>query len=449
MSMALPAMSLAQIFLSSCDNTPQTKDETNLPKRVGIIGAGISGLNSAFLLSQNLNLSLQVLEASDLTGGRILSNNTFESGYNIEVGANQIFGNNNSFFNLVAMYESPKVNNSETNPYFYIDSEAQNMDTVQNNPDFVSAMNCLNKSMNFSMPNDLTYQQLMLSEGVPESVRFIYTSKIEQFIGSSIDKVNAKPSTTEANYKNNSTQYSVNKSFNSILKSYYQSILPKVETSKQVKEIDYSQSEIVVKTADGDVRKYDRLIITVPVSVLIDNDIKFTPELPLNKTNALSKLGMDGGIKIIVKLAKNIWPSDATHLYLNGNFNKIEVSKINSNYILTALVKGSVAETLSQKNDNEIINDLKKEFEYIYGTNSFIPIASKVISWNKMPYIKGVYSYHKMGGTINDRVELAKSIDNKLFFAGEATNSDGLSGTVQGAIESSIRAVNELKLSLK
>ncbi len=447
--MALPAMSLAQIFLSSCDNTPQNKDETNLPKRVGIIGAGISGLNSAFLLSQNLNLSLQVLEASDLTGGRILSNNTFESGYNIEVGANQIFGNNNSFFNLVAMYESPKVNNSETNPYFYIDSEAQNMDTVQNNPDFVSAMNCLDKSMNFSMPNDLTYQQLMLSEGVPESVRFIYTSKIEQFIGSSIDKVNAKPSTTEANYKNNSTQYSVNKSFNSILKSYYQSILPKVETSKQVKEIDYSQSEIVVKTADGDVRKYDRLIITVPVSVLIDNDIKFTPELPLNKTNALSKLGMDGGIKIIVKLAKNIWPSDATHLYLNGNFNKIEVSKINSNYILTALVKGSVAETLSQKNDNEIINDLKKEFEYIYGTNSFIPIASKVISWNKMPYIKGVYSYHKMGGTINDRVELAKSIDNKLFFAGEATNSDGLSGTVQGAIESSIRAVNELKISLK
>lgn len=449
MSMALPAMSLAQLFLSSCSDTPTNDDVKNPVKRIGIIGAGVAGLNSAFLLNQDSNLQIQVLEASDSTGGRILSNNTIESGHNIEFGANQIFGNNNSFFNMVAMYESPKPINTNTNPYFYIDSEAQDMDTVQNNPDFISAMNCFDKSMNFAMPNDLTYKQLMLSEGVPESVRFIYTSKMEQFIGSSIDKVNAKPSVTETNFKNNSTPYTVNKSFNSILKSYYQSVLTKVETSKQVKEIDYSQSEIVVKTADGDIRKYDRLIITVPISVLKDNDIQFTPELPDNKTNALSKLGMDGGIKVVVKLTKNIWPADATHLYLNGNFNEIEVTKVNSNFILTALVKGSVAETLSQKNDNEIINDLKKEFEYIYGTNTFMPIASKVISWNKMPFIKGVYSYHKLGGTINDRVELAKSIDNKLFFAGEATNSDGLSGTIQGAIESSIRAVNELKTSLK
>lgn len=448
MTMALPAMSLAQLFLSSCNEKPPKNDLT-LPKRIGIIGAGIAGLNSAFLLNQDSNLSIQVLEANDYTGGRIFSNNTFESGYNIELGANQIFGNNNSFFNLAAMYESPKVDNGNSNPYFYIDSEAQDMDTVKNNPDFISAMNCLDKSLNIAMPNDQTYHELMMSEAVPESVRFIYASKMEQFIGSSIDKVNAKPSLTETSFKNNSTPYKVNKSFNSILKSYYQSILTKVETSKPVKEIDYSQSEIVVKTADGDIRKYDRLIITVPVSVLKDNDIKFTPELPDNKTNALSKLGMDGGIKVVVKLANNIWPADATHLYLNGKFNQIEVTKVNSNYILTALVKGSVAETLSQKNDNEIINDLKKEFEYIYGTNTFIPIASKVISWNKMPYIKGVYSYHKKGGTINDRVELAKSIDNKLFFAGEATNSDGLSGTVQGAIESSIRAVNELKISLK
>jgi monoamine oxidase len=49
-----------------------------------------------------------------------------------------------------------------------------------------------------------------------------------------------------------------------------------------------------------------------------------------------------------------------------------------------------------------------------------------------------------VGGGITQRIALAKNIDKKIYFAGEATNYKGHSATVHGALETAIRVVNEL-----
>ena len=64
--------------------------------------------------------------------------------------------------------------------------------------------------------------------------------------------------------------------------------------------------------------------------------------------------------------------------------------------------------------------------------------------WSLEPFIKGGSAYLKAGGTNQDRVALATPINDKLFFAGEATDVNGEFGTINGALLSGERAAKEV-----
>lgn len=64
-------------------------------------------------------------------------------------------------------------------------------------------------------------------------------------------------------------------------------------------------------------------------------------------------------------------------------------------------------------------------------------------SWSKDPYALGAYSYLAVGATPEDRAALRTSVENRLFFAGEATDEDAPS-TVHGALASGGRVAEEI-----
>jgi monoamine oxidase len=66
-----------------------------------------------------------------------------------------------------------------------------------------------------------------------------------------------------------------------------------------------------------------------------------------------------------------------------------------------------------------------------------------VHNWSKDPFARGAYSYAAVGG-LEARRRLAEPIENTLYFAGEATNTQGYSGTVHGALASGRRAARHL-----
>ena len=69
-----------------------------------------------------------------------------------------------------------------------------------------------------------------------------------------------------------------------------------------------------------------------------------------------------------------------------------------------------------------------------------MPIA---IIGHSDPFARGAYSYVVVGGMEVVRA-LAAPVGETLFFAGEATNSDGPTGTVHGAIARGWRAAHEI-----
>jgi monoamine oxidase len=188
----------------------------------------------------------------------------------------------------------------------------------------------------------------------------------------------------------------------------------------------------------------------VPLSIIKDGDIKFSPQLPAAKKDAMEMLGMDAGLRIILKVRDKFWPDGATVLYSGGDAGVFNIEQESNNtYILSSFVVGATAEKMNNRSETNIMNDIQADLSKLFGNKAGNSIVdSRVVFWSEMPFIKGSYSYHKVGGSMSNRQELSKSIDRKVFFAGEATNYTGNSGSVQGAIESANRVTDEVLGSL-
>ena len=68
-------------------------------------------------------------------------------------------------------------------------------------------------------------------------------------------------------------------------------------------------------------------------------------------------------------------------------------------------------------------------------------------NWSNDPFTRMAYSYVPVDQLETPR-QLAEPVDNTLFFAGEATSLEAQNGTVHGALNSGLRAANEVARSL-
>lgn len=85
------------------------------------------------------------------------------------------------------------------------------------------------------------------------------------------------------------------------------------------------------------------------------------------------------------------------------------------------------------------------------GTPTPAPTASPIpkpamvrrTSWSADPFARGSFSFPAVGATPEQRDALSQPVRDRVFFAGEATSPD-FPGTVQGALESGLRAAREV-----
>jgi monoamine oxidase len=69
--------------------------------------------------------------------------------------------------------------------------------------------------------------------------------------------------------------------------------------------------------------------------------------------------------------------------------------------------------------------------------------AAYLHNWQTDPFARGAYSYIAVGGS-DARSALAAPLDDTLFFAGEATDTQDEGATVTGALQSGDRAAREV-----
>ena len=100
---------------------------------------------------------------------------------------------------------------------------------------------------------------------------------------------------------------------------------------------------------------------------------------------------------------------------------------------------GAFARYLNRLNDKEVLEQVIGTLEQMYQVENLQPVNYHISRWLTQPFFKGSYSFSNTDDTEQYIKILAQPIDNKVFFAGEATSTEG-PGYVHGAYLSGILA---------
>jgi monoamine oxidase len=114
---------------------------------------------------------------------------------------------------------------------------------------------------------------------------------------------------------------------------------------------------------------------------------------------------------------------------------------------LTGWAGGPAAERLLLLSRDEIMERAFRSLTEIFGVPSRelrdLVEETHFHDWTADPFSRGAYSYPKVDGIEAARF-LAMPLEDTLFFAGEATDTTGRNGTVDGALGSGARAAREI-----
>ncbi|MEL6306367.1 MAG: FAD-dependent oxidoreductase, partial [Bacteroidota bacterium] len=86
------------------------------------------------------------------------------------------------------------------------------------------------------------------------------------------------------------------------------SLQNKISYNEIVESIDYSGENILVNTSNGGFQA-EKVIVTVPVKLLQNGSITFTPQLPDNKLNAINNVTVWDGFKAFIEFSQKFYPT--------------------------------------------------------------------------------------------------------------------------------------------
>ncbi|SNZ00027.1 FAD-dependent oxidoreductase [Flagellimonas pacifica] len=228
------------------------------------------------------------------------------------------------------------------------------------------------------------------------------------------------------------------------------SVSEKISYNTVVQSIDYSGDQVLVNTQGGQ-RTADKVVISVPLQILKDGDVRFTPNLPQSKLNAINNTVVWEGFKAFFEFSTNFYGDDEHQFQIEPEtdgqkiYYNATLGQNTTKNILGLFVVGKPAQDYISRTGEDLKNFILNELDSIYegkATSSYINHISQ--NWNNEPFIKGGYmTDHADWRTVQ---ELGKPIGNKLYFAGGAytDGEDWVSvHTAAQSAKSAIEAIND------
>lgn len=384
----ITALGIASPFittlLSSCDkNADFFPDyEINFSGKVIIVGAGATGITAGHILNKQ-GIDFQILEATAVHGGRVKKAIDFAD-FPIDLGAEWIHTDPS----ILAKLNNDRASNVD-------------IDLITYNPQIVAVWK----------------NGKLRSRNIASHFYSEYKFK-------------------------NSTWFDF---FDELM---IPNIRDRITYNTPVTEIDYSDNIVTVKTSNDEIFEADKVIVTVPISILQNEFITFVPSLSAEKMDAIKEEWMPDGLKVFIEFSERFYPdmlavnslletaNEGEHLYYDAAFGKDS----DKNVFALFTVGEKAAPYTSLGTDKAIFDKVMGELDDMFdGKASQFYIKHLVQNWTQEPFIQGSYSHGY--GSVD---MLAATVENRIFFAGEAMAPNGNTSTVHGAAESAYDTVKKM-----
>jgi len=197
------------------------------------------------------------------------------------------------------------------------------------------------------------------------------------------------------------------------------------------------------------------LVITVPLGVLAEGALRFSPALPAEVRAALAGLRPGPVLRIPLRFRRLPGPlrDGPVFVHVPGapvpTFWQVGPQEAP---VLIGWAAGLAAARLASVDDAGRARAAVISLARGLGERPAALLAEleawRVFDWQRDPFARGAYSY-AIPGAANAPERLAVPVADTLFFSGEATDTDGATGTVHGALASGARAARDLLAAVR
>ncbi|MCP4766238.1 MAG: FAD-dependent oxidoreductase [Gammaproteobacteria bacterium] len=383
---------------------------------VVIIGAGIAGIEAAKTLHDK-GISFVVVEANNRIGGRVHTNNDI-FGVPFDMHAHWVnyptanplikYGKNNGF----DIYRDPRVSKSFVGNREATEEEYRDQDKTY------KLFNQKIKSSAYTVGGDDDNARTALGEDFFKRPWGYTVASNWGVWGMAQNSKDYSP--TDWWNSEGGGQHFCREGYGSLVAHYGREV--PVSLNTWVTEIDWGGDGVEVITTAGTL-KAKVAILTVSVGVLANNRIKFTPELPQEKLEAIDGIDMAVMNYIGLQFTDDVFGFGAD-VYVDQQQHDENgvgyMANMSGTNLVYSYVGGDQAKALeNEKMDVAIAysldgmksmlgNDIEKKFIKGYATTT-----------GKIPFWGGSYSTAKPGKQPM-RAVLRQTLAKKLFFSGEA-----------------------------
>ncbi len=439
---ALSMSSLVLLSTTACDGDDNTIAPIATDKRILIIGAGIAGLSAAKYFKDR-GVEVIIIESQGKVGGRLKTNRSL--GVPFDEGASWIHGPNGNPITGIAKEARADtfVTDDDKVIVYDIDGSAYSDDVITAAEEkYESLLKTLNGDINKS------FEEVFYSQYPQYLNDRLWTYQLSAYLefdtGGDIGELSSLDFDDDENY--GGADVIITNGYDKVAEYLAEGLDIRLDT--KVTNIDYSETLTKVTTAGGEVYEADIVLITVPLGVLKQNIISFTPSLPSAISQAISKLKMGTINKYLCIWDTPFWNTELQYVGYSsktkGKFNYfINVKKFANANALMTFTFGDYSELAEQMSDDEIITEIVANLRSIYGNDVPQPTNMLRTRWLADEHTFGAYSFASNGTRSSDFAAFENSVNNKLFFAGEHTSKD-YRGTVHGAYLSGIREAEKM-----
>lgn len=248
----------------------------------------------------------------------------------------------------------------------------------------------------------------------------------------------------------------------------------------QVREVRWrrGQVECVLSPGAGGPQQLVRArmaLVTLPLGVLkapvrATSHVRFSPALPGPKREAIGRLGMGGVVKCVLRFRRPFWLDPHAVPRLGDRAGDLGfLLAARSAYegrvsfptwwtlrpldapVLVGWAAGPAATALASLSPRAALERATRSLAFVLGLEPSQVAAQvngwRLANWLTDPFARGAYSFVPVGARDSGR-QLAEPVEDTLFFAGEATDTNDQRGTVHGAMQSGLRAADEMLRAL-
>ncbi|KAL8016514.1 putative amine oxidase, FAD/NAD(P)-binding domain superfamily [Plasmopara halstedii] len=465
-----------------------------------VIGAGAAGLRCANQLVHTKGVEdVLVVEASDRIGGRVMTNTSFIPGFHVEMGAEFLHGANTTLTRLAEeahiglreIFTWAQGDGGPTEPapdggigYYFIGDQKRMLMYDDDDEEFIK----LNQSVSDlstlenidNIPHDKSMRDYFSEVGLSSSMMKLCEAGYANTAGGPLENISQR---TTCRYEKmwieleDDGDYRVVPSLMRFIDYFAEGVMTRFNWP--VANVDYSQSDRILLTSTSGKQLLCKALV-VTVSIAVFSKIAYSPPLPQQKLNAVKSFDMRRAGKVILHISGQFWPENAHgvicsdcflpefwfnstqgigHLKTNGDKQYVanvtdKSADSGAKYLITGFASALYAEKFIGMDHDEIVEGFLDQLDMIYGTvDEPFPARKNFVKgiykdWGDEPWICGGYAYPRVGQSDSASSELAAPVDNRLFFAGEATAFEQPGMSVHAAVDTGTRAAAQVTHAL-